>query len=288
MKNTWYLLLLFSVIPVYIIVHVGLGWFIPLGTSENADRINQVLLNLAYSYVAAMFFALIWEYIPQLSKEQKAFKMNESNFKKIHRNMQELILSLMMVYDIDKEISLIEINDLKYCDIYKPSYSQTYYKKCRVNAEKEKQILEQGVFCFWKDIERYSSKIKKTISTIKGLPTSKNLSLSILELLSELEESELLDSYKGNKTFPELYNDELSISSFPQDIYYFILLYKRMSKLMGTTCEYRMEKLTLQEISELCKERETTINILKQKGTPKSGLIFRNGIRYIINNGVIR
>lgn len=288
MKSTRVLLLLFSVIPVYIIAHVGLGWFVPLGTSENADRINQVLLNLAYSYVAAMFFAMVWEYIPQLNKEQKAFKMNESNFKKIHTNMQELILSLMMVYDIDKNISSIEIDDLIDCDIYKPSYSKIYYKKCRINAVKEKQILERGVFCFWEDIERFSSKIQKTISIIKGLPTSKNLSLSTLELLSELEECELLDLYKGRKSYPEFYKEEHSISNFPEYIYHFILLYRRMSKLMRTMHVYKMEKLTLQEINELCKERETTINILKQKGIPKSGLIYRNGIRYIINNEDVR
>lgn len=61
-----------------------------------------------------------------------------------------------------------------------------------------------------------------------------------------------------------------------------------MNKIMGMQYESQMERLSSEDINELCKEREIAINILKQRGIPKSGMIYYNGIRFIINNGVIR
>ena len=42
---------LLAVAAIYIIMVVGLGWFWTIGTSDNYERINGVLINLSYSFL---------------------------------------------------------------------------------------------------------------------------------------------------------------------------------------------------------------------------------------------
>ncbi len=51
-----YFLWIITGVSLYIIFCVGLGWFWTIGESENYEKINQVLLNLSYSYIAGWFF----------------------------------------------------------------------------------------------------------------------------------------------------------------------------------------------------------------------------------------
>ena len=53
----------------YIILTIGLGWFWTIGSCENADRINQVLLNLSYSYIAGWIFYLLVTYFPEMQRK---------------------------------------------------------------------------------------------------------------------------------------------------------------------------------------------------------------------------
>ena len=59
MKIINLILCLLTLCAGYIILTVGLGWFWTIGSFENADRINQVLLNLSYSYIAGWIFYLL-------------------------------------------------------------------------------------------------------------------------------------------------------------------------------------------------------------------------------------
>lgn len=71
MKNLFFWVLVVSIIPVYIILCVGLGWLWPIGSCENYERINQVLLNLSYSYMAGLIFYVLVTYLPYIHKKSK-------------------------------------------------------------------------------------------------------------------------------------------------------------------------------------------------------------------------
>lgn len=64
-------LTLLTMLCSYIILHVGLGWLWPIGNCENADNVNQVLLNLSYSYMAGLIFYLLVNYLPNYLKKRK-------------------------------------------------------------------------------------------------------------------------------------------------------------------------------------------------------------------------
>lgn len=57
------ILILLTAISTYVIIYVGLGIGWPIGTSDNYERINKVLENLSYSYLAGcLFYLLTTEY----------------------------------------------------------------------------------------------------------------------------------------------------------------------------------------------------------------------------------
>ena len=62
---------------IYIICHLGLGWFFPVGASDNSENVNKVLLNLSYSFMAAFIFYLFVEYFPKRGLQKKAFLLWE-------------------------------------------------------------------------------------------------------------------------------------------------------------------------------------------------------------------
>jgi uncharacterized protein YbaP (TraB family) len=70
MKIINLILCLLTLCAGYIILTVGLGWFWTIGSFENADRINQVLLNLSYSYIAGWIFYLLVSYFPQKQRKK--------------------------------------------------------------------------------------------------------------------------------------------------------------------------------------------------------------------------
>lgn len=77
-----YILLATTAISIYIILCVGLGWFWTVGSSINSDKINQILINLSYSYIAGFIFYVLVSYLPYTLKVQKikpAIKLKTNN-----------------------------------------------------------------------------------------------------------------------------------------------------------------------------------------------------------------
>lgn len=63
-------LYILTVFSAYIICAVGLGWFWLIGNCDNAERINEVLINLSYSYVAGLIFYVLVTYLPKLQAKK--------------------------------------------------------------------------------------------------------------------------------------------------------------------------------------------------------------------------
>ena len=82
MRIVYTLLVVITLVCIYIIVYVGLGYGWPIGASENYERINIVLLNLSYSYMAGLIFYLFVSTLPRLIRTKKykpVIKKKEAN-----------------------------------------------------------------------------------------------------------------------------------------------------------------------------------------------------------------
>lgn len=78
----------------YTIMSVGVDLFPLFGiswTKEFAVRFNNVLLNLSYSYVAALIFYIFINYLPELVQKRKFQPFIRRDIKKIHRHYFELL-----------------------------------------------------------------------------------------------------------------------------------------------------------------------------------------------------
>ena len=80
-----------SIIDLYIIFKFGLGWFCGIGSSENSENINQVLINLSYSYIAGLIFYLLTNSIPRYYTQQKMTPIVNTKIAEIYENIESCI-----------------------------------------------------------------------------------------------------------------------------------------------------------------------------------------------------
>lgn len=277
--------ILFNAIPFYIISTIGLGYGWTFLYSDNADNINIVLLNLSYSYVAALFFYLLYDYIPNKRNEFKSFLIFKSKLEEVVRLSEELISQLLMVYEIEKDRKTLSIEDLALCTHYKPNYEKTYYQKYVTEYEVNKELYK-GVFDFWSDLEEYSKKIQKKISVIKESSSFRFLDSNLIVLLSQFEQNELLKIYHQISQYPLIDKESRELYDFPQKIYDFNYICLNLKKRMKINRILRYRKLSKVEKEAMDLERTKIMRQLIESGRIKdNALVYFNNIQYKIRNG---
>lgn len=285
MSSKKIIFILFNVIPFYIISTLGLGYGWTLLYSDNAVNINSVLLNLSYSYVAALVFYILYDYIPAKRNEYKSFLIIKPKLKEIYRLTDELIGQLLMVYDVEKDRTTLSIEDLASCTHYKPNFKRTYYQKYSVKNGSNKKMWK-GVFDFWADFEECSVKINKNIGLLKEFPSFRYIDSNLIVLLSELEQNELLKIYHQIKQYPLLDNESREIYDFSQKIYDFNKLCLRLKNRMKINEVFRYQKVSNVEKEEMDVQRAEVLKQLKERGMLKdNALIYYNNVRYKIRKG---
>ena len=270
---------------IYIICYVGLGWLWALGIDENYERINQVLLNLSYSYIAAFIFYILIEYIPEKIAAQKALNICKADLVDIYLKMSEQIAIVSLYCRITKPAKSITISDLRNMVHYHPEHNHIYYKaSCSINGVKRND-LTKGVVIFSDDLYNLSQKIVDKINRITKLPTSSNLDLSLLEILSNIASCSFI---KKCKTFddPVLNNIEHDIHNFDEEFYAFLKLYLALNKYNFDKYTYVYDSLTKEEIEAMERERNHVMETITRTGRNfQNQKFYKNNIEYKIRNG---
>lgn len=104
------LIYILTIVSIYVIVYVGMGYGWSVGESDNYERINKVMENLSYSYLAGcIFYMLTTQYAYWIRKQQfrpvMKFKMH-----KIVRMIDDVILEFSRKVDT---ATRTESDDLK-------------------------------------------------------------------------------------------------------------------------------------------------------------------------------
>ena len=79
---------LFSMVAIFVIQLTG--WR-PFGFAERADEINSIIVNLSYSYLAAVIFYIIVNYLPQIHRHKIMRHMIKSYLIRMKNTMQRCI-----------------------------------------------------------------------------------------------------------------------------------------------------------------------------------------------------
>lgn len=73
---------------VYAVLNIGLGCLWTIGVSDNADKINQVLLNLSYSYLAGCIFYLLVTFLPERFRKRKTQSIVSNKYELIKKQVE--------------------------------------------------------------------------------------------------------------------------------------------------------------------------------------------------------
>lgn len=270
---------------IYIICYVGLGCLWALGSNENYERINQVLLNLSYSYFAAFIFFILIEHIPEKIAAQKALNICKSDLIDIYLNMSEQIAIVSLYCQITKPAKSITISDLGNMVHYHPKNNHVYYKaSCSINGVRRND-LTKGVVIFRDDLYNLSQKIGDKINHITELPASSNLDLNLLEILSGIVSCSFI---RTCNTFddPIFNNIEHDVHNFDEEFYEFLKLYLALNKYNFDKHTYIYEALTEEEIESMERERNHVMETLTRTGMNfQNQKFYKNNIEYKIRNG---
>lgn len=147
-----YCIVIFTIIPLYIILCVKLECaFTPhLGYSVKATQINEVLLNLSYSYIAAVIFYLLLTYIPYKIRARNTKNFIEDNFLLLNKSVDNIILLLNGIDPNAKFLISYEVIN----KLIDNNYSLNWEEKDKAIIQKAKHEIISG---FASEIIKYTN-----------------------------------------------------------------------------------------------------------------------------------
>lgn len=107
------ILIIISLICIYIILAVGLKIVPTIYESLNSENVNNVTLNLSYSYIAGLIFYFFVSLLPYLILKHKLKPAIDLKITDLKTQITSFIRSFNSIKDIDlKDIELITIQNI--------------------------------------------------------------------------------------------------------------------------------------------------------------------------------
>ena len=283
-KIVKYSLCCITIVCGYIICYVGLGWFWSLGSSDNFERINKVLINLSYSYMAGFCFYILVEYFPKKVAQKKAYIVWEKGIVNVYMRMSEMIAALKMIYDIDIEDKELSIDEVKDLETYQPKNEKVYFGATTYINDIDENGIIKGFFVFHENLNELATRIKKEILSMIQLPSTPNIEIELIEIISEIESCEFLNTCDRLLDNPLYY--EHTKGNFNIDFYQFVQLHEKLSKYKFKKLSYKYEKLMSYEIAAMkVEQKEVFQEIKKQNINLENCVFYKNNIKYVIKDG---
>lgn len=195
-----------GVISLYIILCVGLEWFWTIGSFENAEKINQVLINLSYSYFAGLFFFLLVTQLPYIYKKEKFKPVINEKIK----NLNTQIFACVQTFETVEIAQNINITKVELAQIINKNgmYANSFYaisagyqmNNFQFLVSTREQIL--GIIHSVKDYKEYINEEK--IINIEKIKDS-----TFLHLISHYENSPVAQVNYSSNIFRTTLIDEL-------------------------------------------------------------------------------
>lgn len=108
MKNSYrmifFIVFVFALLSLYAICHIELGWFWAFGELHDFETVNRIILNLSYSYVAALVFYVLTVWLP--------FEIRKRKLRKPMFDLAEVVCS-KFIDSAKSPFSLIESDNIK-------------------------------------------------------------------------------------------------------------------------------------------------------------------------------
>lgn len=103
------IIIIITLLCIYSIGYIELDWFWHIGVSENYYKINKVILNLSYSYLAGLIFYVLTSYCPYIVKRNKMRVTISEKIKRIIGRLNESAKSVFPIQEYNN-LNLTEDN----------------------------------------------------------------------------------------------------------------------------------------------------------------------------------
>jgi len=281
-----YSLIGITLICTYIICHVGLGLFLPIGTSDNSEKINDVLINLSYSYMAGFVFYMLVVYFPKRIAQKKAFLLWKGGLAEVYLKISEIITAVKMVRGIEKEDRQILRNELKGMELFKPEYKAIIYHTSTTYLNGKEGRTDKRIFVYLDDLDRLSKSIKKEISKMIKLPSTPNVDVRLMEIISSIDSCGFLRTCEFLKSTPHSNDIPILNCNFGTDFYDLIQLHRRLSQFKFNRITYKFKRMNDSEIVAMKEEQTRVFQELKMQNLTQGDMLrYYNGIQCRIENG---
>lgn len=255
------------------IILFRLGLVPPLfGSAENADNINDVLVNLAYSYMAGLLFYLLNDYLPTKLRQQRALKLVSSKLVALYMKMDWVIAVEKQYNNCTKENVDMTLEDCSFADNHTLQDTQVFVKSyVRINSN----IWRSEPVSEWYESvtspAHNADKIKEIVAAIQANPISKDLCDDVYDLLSQVYTSEFLRSLSQNRDIMKTTNlSSIGVFNGKQNLYDFIQLTLKFRSLSFPHHEHKLVRMSQEEENDyrefLRQYEKETLAYFKNKG----------------------
>jgi len=205
--------LITTLISLYIIFCVGLDWFWTIGNSPNADKINLVLINLSYSYIAGFIFYILVSDLPYRLKIEKLKPVIKSKINDLYNQINACAQTFETeeINNIIEDLTLEELTmKINNNDMYNNSFYATMFGLQRNNFEFLNDTKE-NVFNIIDSLLRY----KEYMKTEQVLTTEKIKDSDFFQLVKVYQDTPNTRSFYSNPQFKNaLANDLYEVIKF--------------------------------------------------------------------------
>ena len=177
MKRINITLLLLSVICLYAIGQIGFGWFWTIGSSDNADQINQVFINLSYSYITGALVYFLTIALPKYIEDSKLQPVINTKIENIGVMLHNMLVGF---YQENDSLDL-DIKNITACQALLESADWNQPNSLPIYKKGQNKLCET----FKSDFEVIQEDITRFILCYKS-----HLSTEQIKLLEEIQSAE--------------------------------------------------------------------------------------------------
>ena len=187
-----------------VILFVGLGIGEPWGTCQNYEKVNNVLLNLSYSYLAGCIFYILTVALPHWNKSRKVQVIIKEKLSRIYGKLVASQRCVLDLIDYNKPLSDDEfITILRAKGFGQPAAFSLIYDGATIGNQLHQQ--KEEILALIDDLMRYQDSM-----SLRQIQAVANLSSSTYFDLLKTVQIPLFDNDDSRKSVGEELVKELS------------------------------------------------------------------------------
>lgn len=209
------ILWILSFLCFYAILNIGLGKLWTIGYSENYEKINNVLINLSYSYIAGLIFYIFVSYLPNKIRIEKFKPIIKRKVDNLYNQINGCVVTFQSATDGDL-IHNINLESLTRLIVGNSLYSISYYGNLTG--------ISMDNFLFLNSTRSKVFELLESLLQYRDFMT--NETVTIIEDIKDAKYFHLIKRYETTPTMKLMYDHAKYKEEISKELYQVIELVK--------------------------------------------------------------